>query len=64
MSPIVQDFINIEENGNVYNYEAEEIFSGQYDETFRKWQEELAAETDCDVDAMIAQLDEEIAAIQ
>ena len=64
LSPIVQDFINIEENGNVYNYEAEEIFSGQYDETFRKWQEELAAETDCDVDAMIAQLDEEIAAIQ
>ncbi|MBD8949364.1 MAG: extracellular solute-binding protein, partial [Blautia obeum] len=33
LSPIVQDFIDIEENGKVYNYESEEIFSGQYDAT-------------------------------
>lgn len=64
LSPIVQDFIDIEENGKVYNYESEEIFSGQYDATFRKWQEELAADTDRDVDDMIAELDDEIAAIQ
>ncbi|VUW92741.1 ABC transporter substrate-binding protein [Blautia obeum] len=64
LSPIVQDFIDIEENGKVYNYESEEIFSGQYDATFRKWQEELAVDTDRDVDDMIAELDDEIAAIQ
>lgn len=64
LSPIVQDFIDIEENGKVYNYESDEIFSGQYDATFRKWQEELAADTDRDVDDMIAELDAEIAAIQ
>ena len=64
LSPIVQDFIDIEENGKVYNYESDEIFSGQYDATFRKWQEELAADTDRDVDDMIAELDDEIAAIQ
>lgn len=64
LSPIVQDFIDIEENGIVYNYESEEIFSGQYDATFRKWQEELAVDTDRDVDDMIAELDDEIAAIQ
>lgn len=64
LSPIVQDFIDIEENGKVYNYESGEIFSGQYDATFRKWQEELAVDTDRDVDDMIAELDDEIAAIQ
>lgn len=64
LSPIVQNFIDIEENGKVYNYESEEIFSGQYDATFRKWQEELAVDTDRDVDDMIAELDDEIAAIQ
>ena len=64
LSPIVQDFIDIEENGKVYNYESDEIFSGQYDATFRKWQEELAVDTDRDVDDMIAELDDEIAAIQ
>ena len=64
LSPIVRDFIDIEENGKVYNYESEEIFSGQYDATFRKWQEELAVDTDRDVDDMIAELDDEIAAIQ
>ena len=64
LSPIVQDFIDIEDNGKVYNYESEEIFSGQYDATFRKWQEELAVDTDRDVDDMIAELDDEIAAIQ
>lgn len=40
------------------------FFSGQYDATFRKWQEEFAADTERDVDAMIEQLDAEIAAIQ
>lgn len=63
LSPIVLDFIDIQKNGKVYNYEAEEIFSGQYDATFRKWQEEFAADTERDVDAMIEQLDGEIAAI-
>lgn len=64
LSPIVLDFIDIQKNGKVYNYEAEDIFSGQYDATFRKWQEEFAADTERDVDAMIEQLDGEIAAIQ
>lgn len=64
LSPIVLDIMDIEKNGKVYNYEAEDIFSGQYDATFRKWQEELAIDKDRDVDEMIAELDEEIAAIQ
>ena len=64
LSPIVLDFIDIQENGKVYNYESEDIFSGQFDATFRKWQEEFAADTERDVDAMIEQLDAEIAAIQ
>ena len=64
LSPIVLDFIDIQKNGKVYNYETEDIFSGQYDATFRKWQEEFAADTERDVDAMIEQLDAEIAAIQ
>lgn len=64
LSPIVLDFIDIQKNGKVYNYETEDIFSGQYDATFRKWQEEFAADTERDVDAMIEQLDGEIGAIQ
>lgn len=64
LSPIVLNIMDIEKNGKVYNYEAEDIFSGQYDATFRKWQEELAIDKDRDVDEMIAELDEEIAAIQ
>ncbi len=63
LSPIVLDFIEIQNNGKVYNYESQDIFSGQYDATFRKWQEEFAADTERDVDAMIEKLDEEIAAI-
>ena len=64
LSPIVLDIMDIEENGKVYNYEAEDVFSGQYDATFRKWQEELAVDKDRDIDEMIEELDEEIAAIQ
>lgn len=64
LSPLVLDVLDIVENGKVYNYESEDIFSGQFDATFRKWQEEFAAEADRDVDAMIEQLDAEIAAIQ
>lgn len=64
LSPIVRDIIEIEKNGIVYNYEAEGIFTGQFDATFRKWQEEFAADPDRDVDQYIAKLDAEIETIQ
>lgn len=63
-SPIVRDIVEIAKNDAVYNYEAEGVFSGQFDATFRKWQEEFAADPDRDVDAYIEKLDAEIAAIQ
>ncbi len=64
LSPIVVDIVNIEKNGKVYNFEAEGIFTGQFDSTFRKWQEEFAADPDRDVDKYIGRLDAEIKAIQ
>ncbi|SHK34758.1 raffinose/stachyose/melibiose transport system substrate-binding protein [Anaerocolumna jejuensis DSM 15929] len=64
LSPIVQEIVDIEKNGKVYNYEAQGIFTGQFDSTFRKWQEEFAADTDRDVDKYIKKLDDEIKAIQ
>lgn len=64
LSPLIVDIIDIQKNGKVYNYEAEDIFSGQFDATFRKWQEELAADTEVDTDEFIAQLDAELDAIQ
>lgn len=64
LSPIVQDIIEIQKNGKVYNYEAEPIFTGQFDATFRKWQEEFAADPDRDVDTYIEKLDAQLAAIK
>lgn len=64
LSPIVQDIIEIQKNGKVYNYEAEPIFTGQFDATFRKWQEEFAADPERDVDTYIEKLDAQLAAIK
>lgn len=64
LSPIVQDVLEIEKTGVVYNFEAEGIFTGQFDSTFRKWQEEFAADPERNVDKYIGKLDAEIKAIQ
>lgn len=64
LSPIVVEIMDIMKNGQVYNYEAEGIFSGQYDSVFRSWQEEFAADPDRDVDTYIEKLDAEFDAIQ
>lgn len=63
-SPIVADIMAIIKSGNTYNYEAEPVFTGQYDAVFRSWQEEFAADTDRDVDTYIQKLDAELDAIQ
>lgn len=64
VSPLVVDIMDIMKSGNVYNYESEDIFTGQYDSEFRSWQEEFAADPERDVDTYIQKLDETIAAIQ
>lgn len=64
LSNLVIDMMAYMESGNVYNYESEDIFTGQYDSVFRSWQEEFAADPDRDVDTYIAKLDAEFAAIQ
>jgi len=64
ISSLTMDIIEISQNGKVYNYEAEDIFTGQYDSVFRKWQEEFAADPDRNVAEYISKLDAEIAAIQ
>lgn len=64
LSSIVVEIMDIMKNGNVYNYESEDIFTGQYDSVFRSWQEEFAADPDRDVDTYIEKLDAEFDAIQ
>ena len=63
LSNLVVDIMDIMKSGNVYNYESEDIFTGQYDSVFRAWQEEFAADPDRDVDTYIEKLDEEFAMI-
>lgn len=60
---LVQDWLKPVAEGNYYNYEAEDIFTGQYDATFRTWQEEFAADEERNVDEFIEKLDEQMAAI-
>lgn len=60
---LVQDWLKPVAEGNYYNYEAEDIFTGQYDATFRTWQEEFAADEERNVDEFIENLDEQMAAI-
>lgn len=64
ISPLVADIMEIARNGKTYNYESEPVFSGQFDSTFRAWQEEFAADPDRDVDTYIQKLDDELDAIK
>ncbi|MBS5083363.1 MAG: extracellular solute-binding protein [Clostridiales bacterium] len=64
ISPLVADIMEIARNGKTYNYESEPVFSGQFDSTFRAWQEEFAADPDRDVDTYIQKLDDELGAIK
>lgn len=63
-TPLVQDWVKPILAGNFYNYESNEIFTGQADSTFRTWQEEFASDEKRDVVKYIEKLDEEFAAIQ
>jgi raffinose/stachyose/melibiose transport system substrate-binding protein len=64
LNPMVLDILKISDSGKVYNYEAKDIFTGQYDATFRKFQEEFAADKNRDVDKYIDKLDTEFDAIR
>ncbi len=64
LDPLVVDVLKISDSGKVYNYEAKDIFTGQFDATFRKFQEEFAADKNRDVDAYIKKLDAEFDSIR
>lgn len=64
INPMALDVMEIAKTGKTYNYEAEDIFTGQFDATYRKWQEEFAADPKRDVDEYIKKLDKEIDAIK
>lgn len=64
LTPLVADIVNIAKTGKVYNFEAEQVFSGQFDATFRTWQESFAADADRDVDTYIEKIDAELDAIK
>ncbi len=64
LDPLVIDILKISDSGKVYNYEAKDIFTGQFDATFRKFQEEFAADKNRDVDAYIKKLDAEFDSIR
>lgn len=64
INPITVDVMKIAESKKTYNYEAEDIFVGQRNATFRKWQEEFAADPNREVDKYIEKLVKEFNAIE
>lgn len=64
LDPIIGDILAYVNGNGTYNFESTDILSGQHDSTFRKFQEEFAADTKRDIDKYIQKLDSDFDAIR
>lgn len=64
LDPMAADILKYISAGQTYNFESQAVFSGQQDATFRKFQEEFAADPKRDVEKYIAKIDKDFEGIQ
>lgn len=59
IDPMIKDIQSYIESGRTYNFESHDVYSGQYNQTFRQFQEEFAADPDRDAYTYAERLDKE-----